>query len=49
MRFVLADTMDDVLEAAMPDQFRMTHRPGGAPAVTEQAALVEPGPVAARR
>jgi ATP-dependent Lon protease len=42
MRFVLADTMDDVLGAAMPDDFRMIHRPGGAPAATEQAAVREP-------
>ena len=40
--------MDDVLEAATPDGFRMVHRPGGASAVTEQAALREPEPVAAR-
>jgi len=42
MRFVLADTMDDVLGAAMPDEFRMVHRPGGAPAAAEQAAVREP-------
>ncbi len=42
MRFVLADTMDDVLATAMPDDFRMIQRPGGAPAVAEQAATQEP-------
>jgi ATP-dependent Lon protease len=42
MRFVLADTMDDVLGAAMPDDFRMVHRPGGAPSVAEQAAVDRP-------
>ena len=42
MCFVLADTMDDVLGAAMPDEFRMIQRPGGAPALTEQAAVREP-------
>jgi ATP-dependent Lon protease len=42
MRFVLADTMDDVLATAMPDDFRMIQRPGGAPAVAEQAATPEP-------
>ena len=42
MRFVLADTMDDVLGAAMPDDFRMIQRPGGAPAVAEQAAIDQP-------
>ncbi len=46
MTFVLASTMDDVLGAAMPEEFRMTHRPGGAPAIGEQAATREP--VAAR-
>jgi len=47
MRFVLADTMDDVLEASMPDGFRITHRPGGGPSVGEQAALQDRVPVAA--
>lgn len=42
MRFILAETMDDVLAAAMPDDFRMTQRPGGAPAAREQAATREP-------
>jgi ATP-dependent Lon protease len=42
MRFVFAETMDDVLAAAMPDEFRMTHRPGGAPAAHEQSALRQP-------
>ncbi len=46
MTFVLASTMDDVLAAAMPDEFRMTQRPGGAPAIGDQAATREP--VAAR-
>ncbi|MDP9354250.1 MAG: endopeptidase La [Chloroflexota bacterium] len=46
MTFVLASTMDDVLSAAMPDEFRMTQRPGGAPAIGDQAATREP--VAAR-
>ena len=46
MTFVLASTMDDVLGAAMPDEFRMIQRPGGAPAVREQAVTREP--VAAR-
>ncbi len=49
MTFVLATTMDDVLAAAMPDEFRMIHRPGGAPAVSEQAAIEDRQPVAARR
>ena len=49
MQFVLADTMDDVLGAAMPDGFRMVHRPGGAPAASEQAAVREREPVAAIR
>jgi len=49
MRFVLADTMDDVLAAAMPEEFRMTQRPGGAPALTEQAAPDQVRPVAATR
>ena len=48
MTFVLADTMDDVLAAAMPDEFRMIHRPGGAPAAHEQAAVEDRVPVAAR-
>jgi ATP-dependent Lon protease len=47
MTFVLATTLDDVLGAVMPDEFRLIERPGGAPAV-EQAARVEPQPVAAR-
>ena len=47
MTFVLADTMDDVLEAAMPEEFRMIHRPGGAPAAHEQAATRDRVPVAA--
>jgi ATP-dependent Lon protease len=42
MTFVLADTMDDVLAASMPDDFRMTQRPGGAPSLREQAAVREP-------
>ena len=42
MRFVLAETMDDVLAAAMPDEFHMRHRPEGAPAIEEQAATLEP-------
>ena len=42
MTFVLADTMDDVLGTAMPDDFRMVQRPGGAPAAREQAATREP-------
>jgi len=42
MTFVLADTMDDVLAAAMPDEFHMVQLPGGAPAVREQAASREP-------
>ncbi len=46
MTFVLASTMDDALAAAMPEEFRMTQRPGGAPAIGEQAATREP--VAAR-
>ncbi len=46
MTFVLASTMDDVLAAAMPDEFQMTQRPGGAPAIGDQAATREP--VAAR-
>ena len=46
MTFVLASTMDDVLAAAMPEGFRMTQRPGGAPAIGDQAATREP--VAAR-
>ncbi|MDQ3656155.1 MAG: endopeptidase La, partial [Chloroflexota bacterium] len=42
MQFVLAQTMDDVLAAAMPEDFHMIHRPGGAPAVRDQAATREP-------
>ncbi|MDQ3412215.1 MAG: endopeptidase La [Chloroflexota bacterium] len=42
MRFVLAETMDDVLAVAMPDDFRMIQRPGGAPATIDQAATREP-------
>ncbi|MDQ3692966.1 MAG: endopeptidase La [Chloroflexota bacterium] len=42
MRFVLAETMDDVLAVAMPDDFRMIPRPGGAPAAIDQAATREP-------
>ncbi|MDQ3779442.1 MAG: endopeptidase La, partial [Chloroflexota bacterium] len=42
MRFVLADTMDDVLSASMPENFRMIQRPGGAPSLNEQAAIPEP-------
>ena len=42
MTFVLADTMDDVLGTAMPEDFRMVQRPGGAPAAREQAATREP-------
>jgi ATP-dependent Lon protease len=41
MRFVLADTMDDVLAASMPDEFHMIARPGGAPAAVEQAAIID--------
>jgi ATP-dependent Lon protease len=46
MSFVLATTLDDVLAAAMPDEFRLIERPGGAPAAAEQAAPAEPQPVA---
>jgi ATP-dependent Lon protease len=42
MSFVLAETMDDVLAVAMPEDFRMIQRPGGAPAAHEQAATREP-------
>jgi len=42
MTFVLAETLDDVLAAVMPDEFRMIQRPGGAPALREQAATREP-------
>jgi ATP-dependent Lon protease len=42
MTFVLAKTMDDVLAAAMPEDFHLTRRPGGAPAAQEQAATREP-------
>ena len=42
MSFVLADTMDDVLRAVMPDEFHLVPRPGGAPAVDDQAAIHEP-------
>ncbi|MBA3640257.1 MAG: endopeptidase La [Acidobacteria bacterium] len=42
MQFVLADTMDDVLSASMPENFRMIQRPGGAPSLNEQAAIPEP-------
>ena len=42
MNFVLAETMDDVLAAAMPEDFHMTQRPGGAPSAREQAASLEP-------
>jgi ATP-dependent Lon protease len=42
MTFVLAETMDDVLAVAMPDDFHMISRPGGGPAAHEQAAFREP-------
>jgi ATP-dependent Lon protease len=46
MTFVLADTMDDVLRAAMPEGFPMTERPG-APATIDPARM--DAPVAATR
>jgi len=49
MSFVLAETMDDVLEAAMPDDFRMTHRPPAAPGVADRAGSPDTQPVAAIR
>ena len=42
MTFVLADRLDDVLATAMPEEFQMIQRPGGAPAAHEQAATREP-------
>ncbi|CAA9563161.1 MAG: ATP-dependent protease La Type I [uncultured Thermomicrobiales bacterium] len=42
MTFVFAETLDDVLAAAMPDEFRMIQRPGGAPSLREQSATREP-------
>ena len=47
MEFVLAETMDDVLAAAMPDDFRMTHRSPAAPSAADHAGLPEGVPVAA--
>ena len=48
MSFVLAETMDDVLQAAMPDDFRMTQRPG-VPAAADLAGGSVGHPVAAIR
>ncbi|MBA3416808.1 MAG: hypothetical protein H0U10_16430, partial [Chloroflexia bacterium] len=47
MTFVLAETMDDVLGAAMPDDFRMTNRPPMAPTAADHVGLPEGQPVAA--
>jgi len=47
MAFVLAETMDDVLEAAMPDDFRLTHRPPAPSVAVDGAGLPEGEPVAA--
>ena len=47
MTFVLAETMDDVLGAAMPDDFRMTQRPPTTPSAGDHAGLPQAQPVAA--
>jgi ATP-dependent Lon protease len=46
MTFVLATTLDDVLVAAMPDEFRQIERPSDVTPVAEPTTL--PEPVAAR-
>jgi hypothetical protein len=48
MTFVLADTMDDVLRAAMPDGFQLPTR-SKAPTAAEDGAREAAEPVAAAR
>lgn len=47
LTFVLADTMDDVLTAAMPEEFHLKRRPQGAPPIEEQAVTKEPATISA--